>query len=163
MAIWVRVYGRRSTARVTAKQVHDGIARRLALMTYLVCPDDEEDPDVVARRLKVTATSIAYRTGRAMRLDRWSDRARVTEEVGEAFEALRSRRGRAVTSVRERLDGVVETVGIELQLSDARGMGWPVALSAACELCERGDGIGRADGLGWFDPSGNELDIRLGD
>ena len=63
--------------------------------------------------------------------------------------------------VREFLAGVVETIGFELKLSDAEGMGTPVAIAAAAKLVETFGGIVSADGYGWMLPSGNEVDVIM--
>ena len=45
MSIWVRVFCQESVAGVTPEQMRAGIAKRLRLLTYLFCPEDEEVPD----------------------------------------------------------------------------------------------------------------------
>ncbi len=98
-----------------------------------------------------------------MLLERWNDPRAVKEEVAEFLERLQGSAEPAATRVRRHLKATAESVGIELKASDARGMGWPVAIAVAAEICERFDGILHADGSGWMAPSGIDVDLVLPD
>ena len=51
MSFWVHAYCNESVASVTPKDLADGIAERLKLLTYLFCPAEEEEPsDILARQ-----------------------------------------------------------------------------------------------------------------
>ena len=174
MGIWVNVFCRTPVDALRPADLVRGIERRLAVMTYLLRPAEEEEPAAVARRLDVESMSpgeplrllkIRYQVDRdrALVAERWTDPGLVAEDVQDLLGKIEASRETAARSIRDHLRGAVETVGIELKAGDARGMGWPVAISAAAEIAERGDGIIHAEGLGWVLPSGNEVDMVLPD
>jgi hypothetical protein len=174
MSIWVNVFCRRSVGSLRPEELAQGIKHRLAVMTYLLLPEEEEEPGIVSQRLRVeTASSsdelrrmqIHYRAEREWPLivERWSEPRAVADEVREFLEKLESRSESAVKRILEHLRSTTESVGIDLKAKDARGMGWPVAICAAAEIAERGDGIIHAEGSGWMVPSGKEVDIILPD
>ena len=139
----------------------------MPLLTALFCPDEEEDPAVVLARLRIVLRGtdlleIYYRpdTERFIRVERWSGDA-AAEEVGEALEDLKDAAGPDAAKVRTILDQTVETVAFELKLSDARGMGWPLAIAAAAKLSEQCGGVVYADDSGWMVPHGNEVDFLV--
>jgi hypothetical protein len=139
----------------------------LALLTALFCPDEEEDPDVVLSRVRIVSPSadlleIYYRADRDrfIHVERWSGDA-AAEEVGEALGALENEAGPGAERVREVLGRTVETVAFELKLSDAQGMGWPLAIAAAAKLAEECGGVIFADDSGWMVPHGNEVDFLV--
>jgi hypothetical protein len=137
------------------------------VVTYLFCPDEEEEPEDVLARLRVDAENsdnlrIFYReeADRYIPVERYSgDRAE--EEVEEAIEDLERYPDQDAQRVRESLSGIVETIGFELKYSDVEGMGVPVAVAAAAKLVDLFGGIISADDYGWMVPSGNEVEIIL--
>ena len=172
MSIWVRVFCKKSVATLTPEDLADGIGRRVGALTYLLLPEDEEDPAAVVDRMEVLTeedasefvhAEIAYRVGddRPIQVERWFDRKMVEEEVSEALDELGKRTEPEAQMVRERVQAAIETIGFELKLGDAKGMGWPVSLGAACEVCARGEGVVYAEGLGWVEPTGIDLRVLL--
>ena len=144
-----------------------GIRQRLRLLTPLFCPDNEEDPDIVLSRLRITPRGvdlleIYYRadTERFIRVERWAGDG-AAEEVAEALEDLEDAAGPGAAQVRAILVQTVETIAFELKLSDAQGMGWPLAIAGAAKLAERCGGVIYADDSGWMVPSGNEVDFLV--
>jgi hypothetical protein len=144
-----------------------GIRQRLPLLTALFCPDDEEDPNVVLSRLRIVPRGadlleLHYHADveRFVRVERWAGEA-AAEEVGEALEDFEDVAGPGAAKVRAIRDQTVETVAFELKLSDAQGMGWPVAIAAAAKLAEQCGGVIYADDSGWMVPSGNEVDFLV--
>ncbi|HYO09569.1 MAG TPA: hypothetical protein VER17_11410 [Tepidisphaeraceae bacterium] len=167
MSIWIRTFSPRPLGPLDPSALEAGIRQRLPLLTALFCPDDEEDPDVVLSRLRITSQNadlleIYYRadTKRFIRVERWSGDA-AAEEVGEALEDLEDEAGPGAEKVRGLLGQTVETVAFELKLSDAQGMGWPLAIAAAAKLAEQCGGVVSADDSGWMVPSGNEVDFLV--
>ena len=53
MSFWVHAFCNESVASVTPKELADGIAERLTLLTYLFCPAEEEEPSDVLARLRI--------------------------------------------------------------------------------------------------------------
>ena len=142
-----------------------GIAERLPLLASLYGEDDAEG---AIARLRVEgeapmrAWELFYSVGdHSIGLERWSDPAEVREEVGELRETLAECDEDGVEDVRELLDHVVEIVAFELKLSDCEGMGWPVAIAAAACFAARGEGLIQADGEGWMEPRGLEIEHVL--
>ena len=80
MSFWVQALCNKSVGSETADSLKQGIAQRLKVLTYLFCPDEEEDPDAVLKRLDITSKSqdgvfrnylMRYRTGSSfIRIDR---------------------------------------------------------------------------------------------
>src|SRR5262245_49836388 len=95
MSFWVHAYCNESVATVTPAELTEGIAERLALLTYLFCPDEEEAPDDVLSRLRIEDDSadgtfraflMYYRTDSPVfiRIDRTDGRGGV-EELSEVL------------------------------------------------------------------------------
>jgi hypothetical protein len=167
MSIWVRVFSPQPLGPLDPSALEAGIRQRLRLLTSLFCPDDEEDPDVVLSRLHIESQGadlleVYYRadTDRFIHVERWSgDDA--AEEVGEALEDLEDASGPGAAKVRDILHQTVETVALELKLSDAQGMGWPLAIAAAAKIAEQCGGVISADDSSWMVPLGNEVDFLV--
>ena len=140
-----------------------GIASRLTPLTYLLCPEEEEEPEDVLARLRVDQINedvlhIFYRTDEHfIRVDR-SSGMKAEREVREVLEEFLPPSGPGVGTVRDILSKCVETIGFELKLSDARGMGWPLAVGGAAHLAQAGNGIIYAHDA-WMLPSGKEVEI----
>jgi hypothetical protein len=173
MSIWVRAFCRKSVATATPVAMRDGIAMRWRPMIFLLSPEAEEEPGDVLARLRIEDHSggegfrlfhLVYRVGgdRFIRAERWSDEA-ARQEVEECREDLIDREELEVEAVTALLDDCLEAVGFELKMSDAQGMGMPVAVSAAVWVAEIGDGIVHAEGYGWLLPQGNAAVLMLDD
>jgi len=140
----------------------------LALLTYLFCPEEEEDPDVVLERLRIDDISkpngtlvwlLRYRENDDgfIRLERWQDPAMVLGEVQELAEVLEGRAGEGVDAVRSVLCNAKESAALALSVRDLDSMGWPLAIAAAAHFAETGRGLLQADGSGWMRPDGHEV------
>ncbi|PQO34626.1 hypothetical protein DTL21_14050 [Bremerella cremea] len=167
MSIWVRAYLHQPSGTQVAELLSQGIAQRLPLLTFLFSPEAEEEPEDVLERLRVQPDGdkdweIYYRDDPDwfLPVERFTGEA-AQEEIEEALEELEDYSHLETEPVREFLAGVVETIGFELKLSDAEGMGTPVAIAAATKLVETFGGIVSADGYGWMLPSGNEVDVIM--
>jgi hypothetical protein len=170
MSIWIRTFCPRPLGALDLKMLRDGIVQRLPLLTALFCPEHEEDPHVVINRLRIVLQSdnvveFHYRADTEDFLDaeRWSG-PDATTEVAEHLEELESvDESTSLARVRDVLRRTVETIGFELKLSDAQGMGWPLAIAAAVKLAEATDGIVHAEESGWWVADGNEVELVLPD
>ena len=166
MSIWVRTFATRAIGPLDAESMRAGIASRLTLLTYLLCPDEEEEPENVLARLRVHQISedtlnIFYRVDEHfIRVDRWAG-GQAEREVQEFLAEILRPTDPGVDTVKEILSKCVETVAFELKLSDARGMGWPLAVGGAAHLAQTGNGIIYADDVGWMVPSGKEVKILV--
>lgn len=165
MSIWVRALCTTSVADITPEELRAGIAQRLPLLASLYGEDDEE---ATAARLRVEGDAplgvwkIAYRGDEtSIRLERWSEPAELKEEVTELLDGLADCDEDGVDEVRELLGKVVDSVALELKLSDCECIGWPVAIAAAACLAARGAGIVQADGEGWMLPRGRDVEHVL--
>jgi hypothetical protein len=170
MAFWVCAYCHRPVGSVTPAALRDGIATRLRSLTYLFCPEDEENPDAVLARLRITAPvagatfqryELHYRPGPTWFLlaERFPDRGSA-DEVDAEILAPRDEAGETdVTAVRDLLVDVTETVSIGLKPHDVRGMGFPLAIAAAATLVERAGGVIRSGSYSWMLPSGSDVRI----
>jgi len=167
MSIWIRSFLASPLGPLDPAVFQAGIEERLGLLTYLFCPEDEEEPEVVIDRLRVEAVDqdnvrIFYRSEpeRFLPVERWSgDRA--AEEVQEELERLSDYPSADADKVRELVRNAVETVAFELKLSDAQGMGWPTAIAAAAKIVEIAGGVVSADDSGWMVPAGKEVSFLL--
>jgi hypothetical protein len=171
MSIWVRAICTKSVAGVSAEALRAGVAERLPRLSSLYGEDDAAD---TVRRLRVEQAEGAAEGGfevlllryleedeRFLRVERWADRERVGEEIAELREDLEGSDEEEVDTVLACLDAAVETVAIELKMSDTEGIGWPVAIAAAAFLAERGAGLIQADNEGWLAPRGREVEHLL--
>ena len=165
MRIWIRAVCRQPVD-FTGPEMAAGIGQRLNLLILLFCPDDEEPAADVMARLRVVPLeagvwAIRWRTDdRFIRVESWRGAAARTE-AREFQELLASTTGAGADAVRALLDSATEIVGFELKASDADGMGWPVAISAATWLATRGDGLIQAETEGWMAPTPKEIRIVL--
>ena len=171
MSIWIRALCTVPVDALTPEDLCAGIAERLPLLaaTY----GEGGDQETIARLSVEVATPagpapqasvwlLRYREGEGfLRVERWSEPAAVAEEVGELREGLTDCDDEGVDDVRALLADVVETVGLELKMSDVEGIGWAVAIGAAACFAARGKGLVQADGEGWMAPRGNEVEHVL--
>jgi hypothetical protein len=167
MSSWVRVFVG-NPVDLTPDSLRGGIAHRLELLTYLFCPEDEEDPEDVLSRLTIQSVStksgdlayaLRYRAGSGhfIRLDRTTDPLAIEGEISEFLELLENRTEPEASRVRSALQSVRETYALDLKASDLNSMGWPLAIAAAAFLADEGAGIIQADGSGWMLPHGREV------
>ena len=161
MSIWVRAFIRKPIGKLDVDAIRKMVVPRLELMTSLLCPDDEEPAEDVLGRLKIERTddnrlTVGYRKAgtRKMQLQRWTTESKTTE-VEEELAKLP--RGAGPDVVRKALKSTVESVGIELKLSDANSMGLPLSVAIAAGLAAQFDGIIHIEDRGWFEPQKNEL------
>lgn len=168
MSIWVRALCTKSVGALTADDLRRGIAERLpVLATYYGEPGAEG----ALAHLRVESESSqgfsVYRVhygidpDRSMRLERWSDREHVGAEIVALLQRLADCEEDEVEDVRDHLALVVESVALELEVPDVRGIGWPVAIAAAATVAARGGGLIQADGEGWMHPNGREVEQLL--
>ncbi len=171
MSIWVRAC-LSSPVQLSSKLLQSAITERLALLTYLFCPEHEEEPSVVLARLAIE--EILEDSGRRVFLvhyrhdqehfihvESWANLDEVRGEVDELLEFIEDRDEPAADEVRSHLATVIQTVAFELKASDAESMGWPVAIACAAALAQAGAGLVQADGAGWMRPDGLEVSSVL--
>jgi hypothetical protein len=134
----------------------------------------QEDPEDVLARLRVDeyesdATSqllhLNYRAdGLPIVIDRIGDQDRVAGYVAEYLEdRFADRQGVKETVVRERLDGCVELFSFCMKQRHVDGMGTPLVYAVAAWLGKQGDGLLRADDVGWMTLDGGEWFVICGD
>lgn len=165
MSIWIRALCTRPLGDLTPADLRAGIAERLPTIAPLY---GEEDAEAIAASVTIAGEpplgvwELSYRdNGSFIRVERWSAKADVREEVGELLDTLAECDEEGVEDVRALLADVVESVGFELKVSDCEGAGWPVAVAAAAALAARGEGLVQADGEGWMEPSGRGVEHVL--
>jgi hypothetical protein len=168
MSIWVRALCTKSVGALTADDLRKGIADRLpVLSTYYGEPGAER----ALAQLRVENESGdgfgAYRVhygddpARSVRVERWAEREHVRAEIVALLQRLADCDEEEVEDVRDHLALVVESVALELEVPDVRGIGWPVAIAAAATVAARGGGLIQADGEGWMHPNGREVEQLL--
>jgi len=143
----------------------NGIAKRMVLLGYLYSEDFPEDelPRVRVEAISSVETfeSFDIRYGAdqvyGFRVDRWQEPSKVKEEVTELRNNVRNRKEFAAKRINECLSRTIETVGIELKLFDASGIGWPIAMAAAAWLADTSNGLVQADDVGWLEPTDVEV------
>jgi hypothetical protein len=174
MSLWVRGVATVGVPQFTPGFLRAGIAYRLALLTSLFCPDEEEDPDVVLRRLRVEEASspgenlvwlLHYRNtqDQFIRLERWQDADAIGDEAEELMELLEGQTGPGPDQVRTVLGSARESIALALTVRDRDSMGWPLAIAAAACFAETGRGLVQADGSGWMRPAGREVEHLVGE
>jgi hypothetical protein len=166
MSFWVRAFCHQSLAAVTAKALRLGIAKRLEPLTYLLCPDEEEDPGEVISRMTIdTSMESEFRTFFLrygpevpfIRIDRYHPvrAAEVDKEV------LLGREGADVDKVRELLVRAKDEVAFDLKPTHLRGMGYPLSVAGAAYLVAEAGGIILSDTSRWLVPEEDEVRIIL--
>jgi hypothetical protein len=171
MSFWIVAYCRDSVASVTPDELHAGIAERLKLLTYLFCPEDEEEPDEVMARLQIEDISqgsefrvflMNYRgSGQApIRIDRDDDpklvQGEIQEIIEEFFPAVDSPPKQRVIDL---LANARESIAFCLKAHDVEAMGFPLSIAAAAYLVQRAGGVIRSGSYSWMVPSGREVEI----
>jgi len=168
MSFWIHAFCNESVASVTTQELTSGIAERLKSLTYLFCPDKEENPDVVLARLKIEDRStdgtfrvflIYYRSDSPLfiRVDRIDDARGSIEEFDGDVLAHRSEP--AIARIRQMLKVAKEQVSFCLKADDVDSMGFPLSIAAASYLVKRVGGVIQSGNYSWMVPSGKEVDI----
>jgi hypothetical protein len=174
MSSMIFVFAPTSLAWVIPEALVAGVGERLALLTYLYCPESEERPDDVCKRLRVTMQGEGafdtwlLRYGRVhnaqMRIHRVARESPATpfrrsgaEDVAYMASLRRDLEPRAGTEVRRVLDSAHDVVTIAMTARAAQRMAWPVGVAAAAWLAARGDGLLHAPGSGWLAPTPKEV------
>lgn len=170
MSIWLDALCRNSLGEINPDDLRNGIAKRLRALTYLYCPEDEEEPDVVLSRMRIEAFAqrqgvwILYARKEPDRFIR-IERSRVNsnhEEIQEQLQRLddlADQERPELQQIREFLYSVKEVFLIELKSSDLETMAWPVAVAAAAWFAEMGSGFIRNEDNQWLVP--NNRDVTL--
>ena len=167
MSFWIHAYCNQSVASVTPQELAAGIAERLTLLTYLFCPEKEEDPSEVLARLTIDDLSqdngfgvfvMHYRhdSPAAIRINRTADRGGIEELVQEV---LAEQTDTKSAEVRRMLAGVTENVSFCLKADDVEAMGFPLAIAAAAYLVQKAGGLIQSGSYSWMVPSGREVEI----
>jgi hypothetical protein len=160
----VRAFNPAAVGPLSADVLQQGIAQRLKLLTYLLCPDAEEDPEQVLQRMRIdidgpNAAVIRYRPPRSkypLRVTRFVGAA-LEEQVKMAEFGLRQYPAGTTGRARAALSETIECVGFSLSTVDRYGMGWPLAIAAAAKLAELGNGVIDTNDFGWVVPNGDEI------
>lgn len=166
MSFWVHAFCNESVASVTPKELADGIAERLTLLTYLFCPAEEEEPSDVLARLRIEDKStngtfrvflMHYREGSPVfiRIDR-TDRGGIDELEQEV---LSERTEPAVAEVRKMLAKATEDVSFCLKAHDVEAMGFPLSIAAAAYLVQKAGGLIQSGSYSWMVPKGREVEV----
>jgi hypothetical protein len=166
MSFWVHAYCNESVASVTPKELADGIAERLKLLTYLFCPAEEEEPSDVLARLRIEDKStdgtfrvflMHYRADSPVfiRIDR-TDRGGI-DELDQEVLALGTEP--ALAKVRQMLANATEDVSFCLKAHDVEAMGFPLWIAAAAYLVQKAGGLIQSGSCSWMVPSGREVQI----
>ncbi len=168
MSLWLEVFCQQRLGKIEPEAMLEGIGKRLELLTYLYCPDDEEEPEVVLKRIKIRSDPkvprVLYLHARKepekfIRIDYGPVSAgyEVVQEKLERLARLPDQANPDLQRVQEFLKATQEAVGFQLLFSDMDTMGWPVAVAAAAWIAERGNGIMRSDSGEWMLPSEREV------
>lgn len=161
MSIWVQVFCRKSVKGIKPDELIKGINKRLTLLSYLYGEDEPElfSPSIVAKNkendFEVFLLSYQENIPNPIRIERWYDRDKVIEEVEEFSDLIAADQNKNI--INEYLENTIETVAIELKLSDTEGLGWPVAISAAAWIAEYADGIVYNENDRWLLPTEKEV------
>jgi hypothetical protein len=174
MSIWIRALCTVPVDALTAEDLRAGISERLPFLAAMY--GETGDQETIARlsvevaapeeipgaalRPRASVWLLRYGDG-AIRVECWSEPAAVKEEVGTLREGLADCDEEEVEEVRALLDHVVQTVRLELKMTDVEGIGWAVAIGAAACFAARGEGLVQADGEGWMAPRGHEVEHVL--
>lgn len=166
MSIRVRAVCTKSLSGISPEDLRAGIAERLPRLAAFY---GEPDPTETIARLRVERAGpegggdgllVRYLEGdaRGLRVERAVAPAEVKAEVGALLADLEDCDEEEVDEVRDCLAAAVEIAAIELAVSDAEGVGWPVVIAAAATLAARGEGLVQTEAEGWLAPSGSDVE-----
>jgi hypothetical protein len=166
MSFWIHAFCNESVASVTPRELAEGIAKRLKLLTYLFCPEEEEEPDEVFARLKIEDLSadgtfrtfaMHYRANSPVFITiNRSDRGGIDELLEDI---LADRTEPELDIIRPMLATPTEDVSFCLKAHDVEAMGFPLSIAAAAYLVEKAGGIIQSGDYSWMVPRGREVEI----
>jgi len=167
MSIWVNVFCRKTVKNVTPDELINGIVKRFELLCYLYGEDEPEKffPNIKSEsrenenNFDIFLLNYEKESSNFIRLERWGDKGKVADELEEFYELISGCQDESV--IKEYLDNTIETVGVELKLSDTEGLGWPIAIAAAAWLSDYADGIAYNSNDGWFLPTEKEVKFLI--
>jgi hypothetical protein len=164
MSIWVEVYCQNRLGEFRPEDLLLGIAQRLKNLTYLYCPEDEEEPEIVLKRLRFMVNVehpdmiLLYarrEPEKFIRIDRYRVNVQ-DEDVQEKLyrlDTLPDQENPGQQFVRHYLHNVQEIISIQLMFSDPETMSWPVTIAAAAWFAELGNGVIWSDSGEWMIPA----------
>jgi hypothetical protein len=157
----VRVFTIAPITALTVEAMRVGIEHRIALLTYLFCPEDEQPPESVLEQLRIESISDDELKLRWKPRMRYPPRAyrfgdELTDQKQMAKFGLRSYTEQIVAEHHKMIDSAVDGAGF-FQGYDRDDMGWPVVMAGASALVDQAGGVIVTNGYGWFVPSGNEV------
>ncbi len=165
MSIWIRAIVRDSLHDVVPEDLKDALADSDFMMMAENQGLSDEEGAEAERNLRFESEGEAgfavflmhYRKDdeRSIGIERWVSE-RFAEEREELLEELEGDDSQEAERVMELLREATESVAFELKLSDAEGLGWPIAFEAAMWLAKRGRGLVEAEGE-WWDPESWDL------
>jgi hypothetical protein len=150
MSFWIHALCESTVASVTPEDLRAGIGERLETLTYLFCPENEEDPEDVLASIDIvrlpdngTFERFGVKYGVEKRgyvsVDR-NDRATadtIQREVLPYLEAVPPSLGSfRASDISLRLLHVTEDVSFCLKARDLDGMGFPLAIAGAAYLVD---------------------------
>jgi hypothetical protein len=158
VSIWVSVYCRKRTEKVKPAHLVREVKERVGRFAYLYA---QEDPEDALSRLCVEEHKgsggppllhLHYlKEGPPIVIDRVTNAEEVAGYVKEYLEEIfRGRKGKQASLVRGNLREAVEITSFCLKQRHADRMGTPLTYAAASWLAEVGDGLVRADEVGWM-------------
>jgi hypothetical protein len=161
VSIWVSVYCRKPIGKVKPAHLVRAVKERADRFADLYA---REDPEDALSRLHVEEYKGAagppllhlhyLEEGPPIVVDRVTNAEEVAGCVREYLEEFfRGRKGKQASLVRSHLREAVEITSFCLKQRHADGMGTPLTYAAAAWLAEVGDGLVRADEVGWMQRS----------
>lgn len=159
----VRVFSPKRISALTVDILQAGIERRLAILTYLFCPEEEIEPTIILNQLRIENAQDGQLQIRWRPRMRYPPRGyRFGEELKDQLQmasyGLRSYPAETVAEARRIIDAAVDGVGF-IQGYTRDNMGWPVVMAAAATIVEQAGGAIVTNGYGWFVPAGNEVQL----
>ena len=135
----IRVFAPDPLPPLTPDWLRAGIEDRLALLTYLFCPEQEEPPEAVLARLRVEKGAAG-----TLRV-RWRPRMRYPIQVYRFGAEFADQRGMVLSEGdgderRWRLAEAVDGVGV-FQGYERDSMGWPTAMAVAATVAASSRGF----------------------
>jgi hypothetical protein len=168
MSFWIHAFCNETVASVTPHDLKNGIAQRLKLLTFLFCPEQEEDPDVVLNRLRIEDHSksdlfqeyrMYYRPNSPTFIH--IGRNDQTGIVELERNVLSTRHEPGIQNIRQMLVKATEDVVFCLKAHDVAGMGFPLSIAAAAYLVEQKGGLIQSGTYSWMVPVGKEVKTIL--
>jgi len=167
MSIWIRAICIRSIGSLADIELRDA-TRDADFMIWGESYDlDDAQTQAIEDALRFErgkaktrdVTLMRYRPNepdRFVRIERWTGKT-AREELRKLEERIADIAAPAATRVRDVLTQAIETVGFELKVSDAQGMGWPISWQTAMWLARGGGLVVTDDPDEWWDPDSYEI------